>query len=162
MFKVTPDLANQKVIIQIRNLISTQKTAIRRAFYFSGKDLVKTSKAMIMEKPKHGRLYRLKKHGLTVLHRASAPGEAPANFTGALKNSVDFTVSGAEKMIFGSRLYFPDRKGTPAGVKYGGYLEHGTKKIAPRPYLEPSIVKNYRNIQTHFEKHLKQKLTGYV
>lgn len=162
MFQVKPDLKNRQIFIQIKNLISTQKTAIRRAFYFSGKDLVKTSKAMIMEKPKHGRLYRLKKNGRYVLHRASAPGEAPANFTGALKRSVDFTVSGADKMIFGSRLYFPDRKGMPSGVKYGGYLELGTKKIAPRPYLESSIKKNYRNIQTHFEKHLKTKLAGYI
>ena len=158
MIEIISDPGNRRTFLQIENLKELSQEAIRKAFYLIGKELVKDSKAMLMEKPKHGRLYRLRKNGRLVYHRASAPGEAPANFTGSLKHSLDFTVSGSEKMIFGSRTTFPNRQGTPAGVKYGGYLELGTKKIAPRPYLDPSIKKNYGNIQGHFEEQLKKSL----
>lgn len=153
-----PDSGNRRTLLQIENLKDLSQEAIRKAFYMIGKDLVDDSRAMIMEKPKHGRLYKLRKNGRLINHRASAPGEAPANFTGALKHSLDFTVSGSEKMVFGSRTTFPNRKGTPAGVNYGGYLELGTRKIEPRPYLEPAIKKNYGNIQDHFEQQLKKSL----
>ena len=155
-FKIKMDPDNQRVILGIDKLVASQTRAIRRAFYYIGKDLVHASKKSIMEKPKHGRLYKLKRNGVTRLHRASAPGEAPANFTGSLKHALDFNVIGGDRMEFGVRQIFQNRKGTPAGVTYGKYLELGTSKMAARPFLKPAIKKNLKNIREHFERSLQE------
>lgn len=151
---------NMKVEIQIGKLALTQHTAIRKAFYFIGKDLVKDVNKEILKLPKHGRIYRLRLRGRTVIHQASAAGEAPANFTGSLRSSIDFDVVGSDKMIFGSKDKFQNRKGTPSGVIYGKALELGDKSrnLKARPFLLPTIKKNYRNIQNHFERELKKDL----
>src|SRR5262249_49879155 len=78
---------------------------------------------------KSGRLYKRR----TVIHRASAPGEAPATDTGRLANSITaynggngeaFTVAGR-----GTALYAP-------------LLEFGTSKMAPRPFMVPALEKS--------------------
>lgn len=159
MFNITESPNNEKVIISIKNLPKTQIRWIRKAFYYIGKDLVKDANKLILQKPKHGKIYLLRRNGLKRLHRASAPGEAPANFTGSLRQSIDFDVVGANRMQFGVQQQFQNRQGTPDGVKYGKYLELGTRKMAERPFLLPIIKSNYRNIRKHFETQLKRGLT---
>ena len=131
--------------------------AIGNAFYEVGKDLVIDAKKFIDE-TKSGRVYltrrgvsKFRKAGITpnVLresraHIASAPGEAPAQWTGKLKKSIDFKVTGSEQMDFGvdqSRY----------GCDYASYLEyknliamsgHGSKRIAPRPFISRSYNEN--------------------
>ncbi|MGD9276247.1 MAG: hypothetical protein PVJ67_03690 [Candidatus Pacearchaeota archaeon] len=162
MFAVWADPKNKAVEVQISKLALTQHRAIRQAFYRIGKDLIKESKKMILAKPKHGRLYKLRRKKQTVLHRASRAGEAPASFTGSLWKSLDFDVIGSDKMQFGAKQEFQNRKGNPKGVTYAKYLENGTYKMAQRPYLITSIKKNQRNIRNHFESKLKQYLTKKV
>lgn len=159
MFKVSKSPNNAKVICSIKDLPKTQSRWVRKAFYYIGKDLVKDSQKLITKKPKHGELYRLRKNGVLRLHRASGAGEAPANFTGSLRNSLDFDVVGSDRMQFGVKQKFQNRQGTPDGVKYGKYLELGTRKMDERPYLLPTIKSNYRNIRKHFETQLKRGLT---
>jgi len=159
MLEITEAPNNDKVICQIKNLPKLPTRALRKAFYYIGKDLVKDANKLIMAKPKHGKLYLLRRNGLTRLHRASAPGEAPANFTGSLRQSIDFDVVGADRMQFGVKQRFQQRQGTPDGVKYGKYLELGTRKMSERPFLLPVIKKNYRNIRKHIETQLKRGLT---
>jgi HK97 gp10 family phage protein len=149
---------NRKVKVQIKNIVNYSKKGIRKGFYYLGKDLTKESQRLIKDPPKTGRIYRLRKGGRIVRHQASAPGQPPANFTGSLRKSIDFIVRGTDQMEFGSRLYFPDRKGTPEGVKYGKYLELGTRKMAKRPFLLPAIKTNQRNAVTHFETQMKAAL----
>lgn len=74
----------------------------------------------IMRDAKSGRVYGN--------HQASAPGEAPANDTGALVRSirVEHTPgSGKARVVVGSAV--------------GKMLELGTKKMAPRPFMRPSV-----------------------
>lgn len=163
MIKVIPMPDNRKVLVQVSKLQLLQEKGIRKAFYFIGKDLVKESQKLIMMKPKHGKVYTIRRLGRRIKHRASAPLEAPANLTGALKKSIDFSVIDGDRMEFGVREYFPDRKGQPKGVDYGVYLELGKinrdgTRMAKRPYLLPSIVKNQKNAQQHFETQLKKSL----
>lgn len=77
-----------------------------------------------MSESKSGRIY---KRG-NVIHRASAPGEAPATDQNSLKPSIRFAFS-------------EDGLTAEVGtdVKYGPILEFGTSKIAPRPWLTPSF-----------------------
>lgn len=106
------------------------KRGTRLAFYSIGKENVRETKELIKKGPKTGRLYRLK--GRKYRHRASAPGEPPANLTGRLRKGVDFEVRGSDQMQFGDRVF------------YGFFLERGTKKMRPRPHLSRAVKKNER------------------
>jgi len=71
------------------------------------------------------------------VHQASAPGEPPATDTGRLRATVGHGVGHDQLGLYinvGSG-------GNPAipGVAYATYLEYGTRNIAPRPWLRPSV-----------------------
>lgn len=78
-----------------------------------------------MRGPKHGLLYPRGKK----MHRASAPGEAPAMDTGNLANSFE--------------VEHPDSCEAIVSVhgEYAQYLEFGTEHMAPRPFLTPAANK---------------------
>jgi len=96
----------------------------------SALDVQNMSKQAIAD-TKHGTLFeRIRVGGQTIRnHRASAPGEAPANLTGRLQSSIraSFSQNGLSAEI-----------GT--NVKYGKFLEFGTSKMAARPFLLPAFV----------------------
>lgn len=54
----------------------------------------------------------------------SLPGNPPANQSGALSASLRHRVEGSRKGVVMARTH------------YAGYLEDGTRNMAPRPYLE--------------------------
>jgi hypothetical protein len=166
------DPENRKVKVQIDELAKRSNVGIRKGFYYLGRDLVATSKKLIRKKPKTGRTYFIRKviGGRLVRHVASAPGEAPARITGALLNSLDFNVSGADRMEFGSKRKtqflqraigagFTVRGTRKTNIEYPKFLELGTKKMAKRPYLLPSIKNNQRNAREHFEREMKKALS---
>jgi hypothetical protein len=88
---------------------------------------------LIELKPKHGTLYSGAPYRINLPdHKASAPGEAPADDTGALKNSgavqredgIDYSVT------FGDTVAY-----------YARDLEYGDgEKLAARPFLRPATV----------------------
>lgn len=80
---------------------------------------------LIMSPPKTGRVYRRR----GVSHQASAPNEAPANWTGRLVNSrrVTFLEAGLR-----ARLMF--------STAYAAYLELGTRKMEQRPYARRALI----------------------
>lgn len=101
--------------------------------------------------PGTGRVkYNKKNHKATITYRnyrASAPGEAPAVRTGVFRTSWQPYVKerGDGVML---RLNTSQN-----GRRYPGYLEHGTSKMQPRPYVkaiqnkaEPQIRRIYNNI----------------
>lgn len=61
-------------------------------------------------------------------HRASAPGDAPAVDSGDLRRSI-----GLKKIPNGWRV------GT--NQKHGLFMEYGTRTIAARPWMRPSVDK---------------------
>ena len=68
-------------------------------------------------------------------HTASAPGQPPAIDTGQLVGSL------------GHRMTVETEGIVYAGVEHAGYLEKGTRKMAPRPFLEPAAKKHLPQIQ---------------
>lgn len=80
-------------------------------------------KKAIQGPPKTGRKYQ---RG-TVVHQASAPGQAPATDTGFLVLSIYNEDRGYLSKAIGSRL------------PYAFYLEFGTRKIASRPSWVPAV-----------------------
>ena len=63
-------------------------------------------------------------------HQASAPGESPATDLGHLVNSIVADTQHARTQLLGE---------VTVGAEYGSHLEFGTVKMAPRPFLAPSI-----------------------
>ena len=62
------------------------------------------------------------------LHRASAPGEAPADYTGELLDGMKVRMTGPTT----AEVSFPR-------AYYALFLEYGTAKMAARPFLHPSV-----------------------
>jgi HK97 gp10 family phage protein len=132
------------VIKKVESISESTRRGIRRAYYFIGKDLTDEAQQSIIRGPKTGNLYRIK--GRKRRHRASAPGEPPANLSGTLQRSIDFEVQGSHSMEFG------------AEAPYAGFLELGTKNMEPREYLIRAIENNERNTEFHFERSIKSEL----
>ncbi len=138
-FKI--DAKNRKVELRIANLGKATSKGINQAFYSIGKDLKGTAQQSIIDPPKTGRIYRVRGKR----HQASAAGEAPANLTGALKDSIDFKVGSSNSMRF---------EAGDGKVNYAGFLEDGTSKMAARPFMIPAIKANERNAIAHFEREI--------
>lgn len=84
-----------------------------------------TVRKAIQGPPKTGKEYPRGKNG-DKIHRASAPGEAPATDTGALVSSTYITKVDTFTAAIGSRL------------QYAFYLEFGTTRMEPRPSWVPA------------------------
>lgn len=81
----------------------------------------------ILGGPKSGHLYTSGPEPLP--HQASAPGESPANWTGALVESIQ------------TEIVAPGEAEIKVDATYAAILEHGSDggKIAPRPFMQPAL-----------------------
>jgi hypothetical protein len=86
---------------------------------------------LITNPPKTGRTY--KRRGVS--HQASAPGEAPASDTGALVGRRRITI---DTQRVRARLTFSS--------KHARHLEHGTRKMEPRPFARRSLMDERRTV----------------
>lgn len=83
-----------------------------------------------------GRRYRVP--GTSVFYTASAPGEPPAVRLGGLRRSIQSEVVQEQGEYVG--LVGTD-------LDYGLFLENGTSKMLPRPWLVPTFEREQENIQ---------------
>lgn len=94
-------------------------------------------------------------HNTTKAHHPSAPGNPPAPDTGNLRKSIRFEICDRGKSsVYG--LVGSTQKEPP----YGSYLECGTSKIAPRPWLRPALEKNKEFIETALKEALPEIFSG--
>ena len=124
---------NTAFLVMDKAIFNT-KEGIRRGLLDVGPEIEREVVRLIKSPPKTGRLYL--RGGR--IHQASAPGEAPANLTGTLAESVSFEVSSPTQLIIGDRARIAD---------YGGYLEFGTSRMAPRPHLKPGALSKAREVE---------------
>ena len=127
----------------INDLPDLTPRATRRAFYDIGRDMRDETRRLIMERPKHGRIY----YRFGRKHIASAPGEAPANWTGKLRKSVGFSVR-RDEVEYGYKIF------------YGKFLEEGTYKMKPRPGLRKAYENKIGSAINHFNMRFKEQLEG--
>jgi hypothetical protein len=66
---------------------------------------------------------------IDVSDRASRPGDPPAPDTGALRNSIDYELTSETTSRVGTNSVYAEP------------LEFGTTRIAPRPFMRPSLAK---------------------
>jgi len=83
-------------------------------------------------------------------HRASAPGEAPASDTGNL----------VSKILIKQK----DKNNTQveSGANYSAFLEYGTSKMQPRPFMLPAFEKSKKPIAEATFKRVKRKIEELV
>lgn len=137
---------NPIVFRSMVDLGNNTKGAIRASFFEIGKDLVATFNKQVLAKNKRGRLYiRVNRAGARRRHRASAPGQSPANRTGFYRKSVGF-LNQTTQLVFGD------------SAPYAGHLEVGTLHMKARPGLGNAIASNERNIMRDFNDGIIRKL----
>ena len=83
-------------------------------------------------------------------HRASAPGEAPASDTGNL----------VSKIIVKQKS--KDRVFVESNANYSAFLEYGTSKMLPRPFLFPAFEKSKKPIEKAVFNRVKKKIEDLV
>lgn len=66
-------------------------------------------------------------------HTSSAPGQAPANWTGKLLKSIKVQKTQGKAFVF-------------VTAKYAEFLEFGTSKMRPRPFIIPAFLKTKKMI----------------
>ena len=145
---------------QIGSMAKDTKEGIRRAHYLIGRELTKDAQLRILKGKKTGRIYiRKRASGQRIRHRASAAGEAPANFSGALRSSVGFIVQG-QQLIFGAGGVSEQGKHKGKEVKYARALELGAKQknLAARPYLIAAIQDEEKIIRNFYKQHITSQL----
>lgn len=84
-----------------------------------------------------GQVIRSRPGGGTYTHTVSADGEAPNTDTGRLVSSIQVDVNPLGIFV-GSTL------------QYAGHLEFGTSAMEPRPWLNPALESQRRNIEKLF------------
>ena len=94
--------------------------------------------------PKSGRLYE--KYNPRRTHRASAPGQPPASDTGNLVRNIK--VNQKNK----------DVAEVQSNAPYSAFLEFGTSKMLPRPFLFPAFEKSKNKIVQAVFNRVKQKI----
>lgn len=97
-------------------------------------DLVEEEAKRSMTEPKHGKIppkqvIKRKKSFAAQYRTRSAPGEAPAVQTGRLIGAF-------------RRVVKTLKRGVHVASPYAKYMEFGTRKIKPRPFLRPALAKN--------------------
>lgn len=109
---------------------------VEQAIEASALEALTDVRKAIQGPPKTGRLYKRGKK----VHRASAPGEAPATDMGALVNSTYYTKPDPFTAEIGSRL------------DYAFFLEFGSRKTAKRPAWLPAAERAAPRLQRRIEK----------
>lgn len=125
---------------QVRDII--RRAAARGVF--RGGQLVRTHAVRsILGGAKSGRIYVRR----GIAHQASAPGEPPASDTGRLANSIDVKLDAVRVVATVS-----------ASTRYAAFLEYGTQKMAPRPFMRPALAAQVDNIEAAIASELRKVL----
>ena len=122
------------------NKISTAaKQLISHAVFKGVADVESEAKKSIQRGGKSGIVYQ--RYSPKRTHRSSAPGEPPASDTGYLVNNI-------------KRRMDSDKLGgeVRSRADYSKYLEYGTSKMMPRPYMFPALEKHRGKIKTRINR----------
>lgn len=147
-FGVREDRNNRLVFKEAETLPTKLQQVFRTGFLSYMGALKKRANREILHGPKTGRIYVIRTAtGRRKRHRASAPGETHANRSGRLRRSLSWKVYGWQRAAFG---YGVAVKASEAAPRYARFVEHGTRKMEPRPSLANAIEKE--EVQGHFDR----------
>ena len=132
ILEIVGSSSNQKIYAKLCDIENNFKNGIHEAYIVISRYLIRTNKKDFRS-PKSGRFYRYNLNGRIITHRASAPGEPPARLTGRLENTISTRTPGSTSMTYSA--------GNDE-VIYARFLEEGTVKMEPRPFMIKSIRDN--------------------
>lgn len=107
---------------ELKNLLTKAENIVNESSEYMAEEMKKS----ITTGAKSGKQYEN--------HTASAPGQAPANWTGQLLRSIQIQKFKGISYVFVS-------------AKYAEFLEFGTSKMRPRPFIIPAFIKTKRMIK---------------
>jgi hypothetical protein len=127
---------------RLQALPAAVKVQVRDAVSASLLQVQNDARRSLQKGPKSGRTYR---RG-DVLHRASAPGQAPATDTGGLVSSINHLLNTTNKGLSGTVGVHAS-----TGLKYALRMEFGGRDsrgvhIAPRPFMSPAYKRSRKGI----------------
>lgn len=134
--KITLEWHGEKVSKRIRDEATLRVTR-------AGEHL-RTSVLETLSGSRHGRRYRVP--GTRRFYTASAPGEPPAVRLGRLRQSIRAKVEKRRAEVSSS---------VGTDLDYGDYLERGTSRMAPRPWLK----RTFDEQQDELERIITEKWT---
>ena len=138
MTKIRMTVENTAAVQQaLRQYGEKAKVELSKAVTATAITVSNDIKRAIEGPPKTGRVY---KRG-NIVHRASAPGEAPANDTGTLASAIAFTTPNPLTAIVAVRADAASESGAKP-LQYAKWLEFGTRNMRPRPAWRPAVEKN--------------------
>ena len=112
---------------ELKNLLNKAENLVSESSVYMAEEMKKS----IASGAKSGRRYGS--------HTSSAPGQPPANWTGKLLRSIK-----VQKMKGISFVYVT--------AKYAEFLEFGTSKMRPRPFIIPAFIKTKKMIQDRLKR----------
>lgn len=129
MISIRPNTQNRRVLVTIDKAKPRFHKGQRHALTEIGKENSRHTQRLIEEPPKTGRHYTFEGRP----HRASAPGQPPADRSGDLRKTTGFRVYGSSRMEYGFRML------------YGKFTEDGTVKMKERPALKRTVREKERD-----------------
>ena len=130
----------QQWVATRQRLSAAMEKEVAAALYAGGLMVEANAKQKIMRGPKTGRTYKVR----SVVRQASAPGEAPANQTGRLVNSITVEAQPSRKRVL--------VKAGGGAVEYAAMLEFGTAEMKARPFFAPALKEETPNIKARLRK----------
>lgn len=144
MMKLWVDGKNGSAGSAIRAIVRDQVTDINRKVVSRGVravNAIRNAELEVLKGQRSGRKYR--KYPYKTKYTASAPGEPPARRTGNLRMHWDGQVK-SENSSNGGVAIIAELE---SQEKYADILEHGSPKMAPRPFVEKIKEKATPEIQ---------------
>lgn len=120
---------NDKFTQAVKSAVKSAKTQAQSRAIRASNEL-RNSALRVLRGHRTGKVYRLP-YTTKGVYRASAPGEAPAVRSGALRISWAARAIGKSDGEIIASIH--------TDVKYAPWLQEGTDRIAPRPFEEPII-----------------------
>lgn len=146
----------QATVSGLRAVSPRMQAAIVAGLEDAAQAVASEAQRLVQDPPKTGRIYttrfwtdsagRVRPGKPRVPHQASAPGEAPATDTGNLVslivvnqvNAVDYSIE------------------IESQAEYSRFLEYGTRKIAPRPFMRRALQSMQARIFAIFTAKVRQ------
>lgn len=138
-----------KVAADLKNLDRRAIQGLRRGWDAAGRVWLKSIRNEVLRGTKSGKVYKIRRGKSKRNHRASAPGETPANRSGAYRKSMGFQIHGWKALEVGSR---------EGSAGYSMFLEKGTSRMKPRPGIKNAITAESATIQKDVENELRKAL----
>ena len=141
---------HDRLILAINDIAGSTEKGARQGLYKVGRILKATANKNILEKPKAGKTYFIRRgrSGRRFKHVASAAGESFANKSGAARKTLGFDVRGSSSVEFGFRRN--------AATDYVSILEN--EKQLNRPTLKIAIKQNQRNAVKLLEDEIRKAM----